>query len=138
MIEDKKTIASKIARLESRLKEIDDERKDILKDRENLQQKLSVLSSLTTAATLTIINAQSTPQEKIFLFRTLFKGREDVYPKLWVSKKTGAKGYSPVCDNEWISNICRKPAVKCSNCDNRIFSSLTDDVIKNLQCKYSN
>lgn len=130
MIEDKKTIASKIAKLESRLKEIDAERKDILKDLENLQQNLSVLSSLTTAATLTIINAQSTPQEKIFLFRTLFKGREDVYPKLWVSKKTGAKGYSPVCDNEWISGICKKPAVKCGDCNNRTFSPLTDDVIK--------
>ncbi|MBI4681273.1 MAG: DEAD/DEAH box helicase family protein, partial [Nitrospirae bacterium] len=67
--------------------------------------------------------------KKIALFRSLFRGREDIYPRLWTSKKTGNKGYSPVCENEWISGICKKPIVKCGDCDNRKFSSLTDDVI---------
>lgn len=56
-------------------------------------------------------------KEKISIFRNLFKGREDVFAKYWVSRKTGKKGYSPVCKNEWIPQICRKPCEKCGNKD---------------------
>ena len=54
-------------------------------------------------------------KEKISIFRNLFKGRENVFAKYWVSRKTGKKGYSPVCKNEWIPQICRKPCEKCEN-----------------------
>ncbi len=54
-------------------------------------------------------------KEKISIFRNLFKGREDVFAKYWVSRRTGKKGYSPVCKNEWIPQICRKPCEKCEN-----------------------
>jgi len=54
-------------------------------------------------------------KEKINIFRNLFKGREDVFAKYWVSRKTGKRGYSPVCKNEWIPQICRKPCEKCGN-----------------------
>ncbi|MCK4309363.1 MAG: DEAD/DEAH box helicase family protein, partial [Candidatus Atribacteria bacterium] len=54
-------------------------------------------------------------KEKISIFRNLFKGREDVFAKYWVSRRTGKKGYSPVCKNEWIPQICRKPCEKCRN-----------------------
>ena len=36
-------------------------------------------------------------KEKISIFRNLLKGREDVFAKYWVSRRTGKKGYSPVC-----------------------------------------
>lgn len=42
-----------------------------------------------------------TPQQKISLFRSLFKGREDVFARRWHSIKTGKSGYQPVCMNEW-------------------------------------
>jgi hypothetical protein len=58
----------------------------------------------------------------------LFKGRQDVYPKLWTNKK-GMSGYSPVCKNEWAKGICRKPKIKCRECDNRIYLPVTDKVI---------
>lgn len=32
---------------------------------------------------------QSSPQAKIALFRSFFRGREEVYPKRFESKKTG-------------------------------------------------
>jgi hypothetical protein len=38
---------------------------------------------------------------KIALFRRLFRGREDVYPVRWESKKSGHSGYTPACANEW-------------------------------------
>jgi len=42
------------------------------------------------------LTATSPPKDKISLFRTLFKGRKDVYPAYWVSQATGTqKGYSP-------------------------------------------
>jgi hypothetical protein len=41
-----------------------------------------------------------TTDDKIALFRRLFRGREDVYPQRWESAK-GTSGYSPACGNEW-------------------------------------
>jgi len=53
---------------------------------------------------------------KIALFRSLFKGREDIYPQRFESRKTGKAGYSPACGNEWVRGICEKPKIKCSEC----------------------
>jgi len=80
------------------------------------------------APTLSPINHQSPVEEKISLFRRLFCGREDVYPKRWESKNNNS-GYSPVCSNEWNPAYCDKPRVKCNKCQNRLYVSLTDKVI---------
>lgn len=68
-------------------------------------------------------------QEKVALFRRLFRGRTDVYPIRWESKTTGKTGYSPACANEWLAGICNKPRIKCADCNNRVLSQLTDFVI---------
>jgi len=65
------------------------------------------------------------------LFRTLFRSREDVYPRRFESKKSGKSGYQPVCRNEWIRGVCRKPAVRCGNCPNQKFLPVTDEIIRN-------
>ena len=44
------------------------------------------------------ITGQPDPAEKIRLFMSLFKGRDDVYAKRWESKN-GKVGYVPVCRN---------------------------------------
>jgi hypothetical protein len=41
------------------------------------------------------VNSRSPVQEKICLFRSLFRGREDVFAAYWVDERTGKKGYSP-------------------------------------------
>ena len=41
---------------------------------------------------------------------SLFRGREDVYPRRFESRKTGKAGYSPACANEWVRGMCEKPA----------------------------
>ena len=46
------------------------------------------------------VTMKSTPSEKIDLFRSLFRGREDVYALRWQNQKTGKSGYSPVCRNK--------------------------------------
>jgi superfamily II DNA or RNA helicase/very-short-patch-repair endonuclease len=76
------------------------------------------------------INQNSPPCAKIALFRSLFRGREDLYPQRFESKKTRRAGYSPACGNEWIRGICEKPKIKCSECRNRRFLSVTDDVVR--------
>ena len=121
---DREALQSKITALQARLQEIESERDLIFKEIELLQAQLSrtETSPLPTVATFSIT-------EKIAIFRNLFRGREDVYPKFWSSKKTGAKGYSPVCEREWLRGLCRKPAVRCGECKNRRFSPMNDEVI---------
>ena len=44
--------------------------------------------------------APATNPAKVELFRSLFRGREDVFPRRWENAKTGKSGYSPACTNE--------------------------------------
>jgi superfamily II DNA or RNA helicase len=74
------------------------------------------------------VNKYSSPSEKIKLYSTLFKGREDIYAARWESKN-GKVGYSPVCTNEWRKGICEKSKVKCSECNNRVFRKFDDRII---------
>jgi len=41
---------------------------------------------------LPLVNHQSSAEEKIALFRSLFRGREDVYPRRFESRATGSPG----------------------------------------------
>ena len=70
-------------------------------------------------------------QEKVKLFRSIFKGREDVFAKRWYSDVTKKSGYQPVCEREWNSEFCDKRKYKCTECPNRLFASLTDEHIYN-------
>ena len=73
--------------------------------------------------------APSSVTGKVGLFRTLFRGREDVFPKLWINRKTGTKGYSPVCANEWRPGVCEKPRVRCGACPQQAFVPVEDRVV---------
>ncbi len=64
------------------------------------------------------------------MFHSLFRGREDVYPRRFESKKTGRAGYAPACGNEWVRGICEKPRIKCGDCPHRAFLPVTDEVIR--------
>jgi len=69
------------------------------------------------------------PTEKIRLFMSLFKGRDDVYAKRWDTKE-GRAGYAPVCLNEWKPGFCGKPEVKCASCAHRLYATLDEKVIE--------
>ncbi|MFZ3130138.1 MAG: DEAD/DEAH box helicase family protein, partial [Desulfosporosinus sp.] len=75
------------------------------------------------------VNGQSDPKEKIMLFKSLFKGRDDVYAKRYENKKKGTNGYSPFCLNEWKSKLCIKPKGKCAACSNKAYARLDEKVI---------
>src|SRR6266699_1331422 len=58
-----------------------------------------------------MVTKESPPAAKIELFRSLFRGRADVYPRRFVSRKTGKAGYAPACANEWVRGVCEKPRI---------------------------
>ena len=72
--------------------------------------------------------ASSLPaQTKIALFRSLFRGREDVWPHRFESLRTGKSGYAPACANEWRPGVCEKPRIKCAVCPSRQFLPVSED-----------
>ena len=75
------------------------------------------------------INSNSDSMEKIKLFMSLFRGRNDVYAKRWENKKKGTSGYSPCCLNEWKSGLCAKPKGTCASCTKKAYAVLDEKVI---------
>ena len=123
----------RIATLEQKIQIIDVEREVLFQELSELKYQLrqrhqKQLRLLTEKATVT---QQSYTKDKINLFRDLFKGREDVYPKRFVNSKTGKSGYAPVCSNEWKPGVCEKPRIKCTDCQYRSFLPVNDQVISN-------
>ena len=80
---------------------------------------------------MAIIDKHSSNIEKVMFFRSLFGGRGDVFAKRYDNAKTGKKGYSPYCENQWIRGLCGlMHGVKCSECPNRKLSPVSDEVIR--------
>ncbi len=76
-----------------------------------------------------IVTQKSNVEDKIELFRKLFKGREDVYAQRW--QNNNKSGYSPVCINRWNKSKCNLPKIKCKICSNREYKSIDNNVIFN-------
>lgn len=76
------------------------------------------------------LDQNSSAEAKIALFRSLFRGRDDVYPRRFESRRSGRSGYQPACANEWARGLCDKKLVKCGECPNRRFLAITDTVIR--------
>ena len=58
---------------------------------------------------------------KVELFRSLFRGREDVFAVRWENAAKRRAGYAPRCANEWRRGVCEKPRVRCGACPNQAF-----------------
>jgi len=77
--------------------------------------------------------------DRVTLFQSLFRGREDVFAQRWFSKSTGKGGYQPVCINEWSRGICDKKKQKCAECPNRKFKPLDyRDIYQHLEGRDEN
>ena len=63
-----------------------------------------------------IVSRQSSPQEKIALYKSLFIGRNDVFALRWFNSKSQKSGYSPVCANKWQSGKCDLKKYSCATC----------------------
>ncbi|MGH8932924.1 MAG: TOTE conflict system archaeo-eukaryotic primase domain-containing protein [Egibacteraceae bacterium] len=67
----------------------------------------------------TAVNADSSRQAKLALFRALFAGRDDVYAVRWESTRTGKAGWSPAVRGGWSGADKRS----------RRYLPLTDEVL---------
>jgi len=126
---DKKSLEQAIAKEETVLSRLDKVREQALSRIRDYKRDLASLEAACSESQA-LYPARSS-QEKVALFRSLFCGREDIFPKLWTSR-AGKKGYSPACTNDWMSGVCgktRKPPVKCGECPDRKFLSVTNQVI---------
>jgi len=124
------TLIEAIALNETQLAQLDAERQALLETLHDLRQQVSAIDAASfPAPELSSLSSD----DKITLFRSLFKGRKDVYPKLWVSKNGDRKGYMPACANDGIYTLCGKrktPRVRCSDCRHQSYLPVTDEVLK--------
>lgn len=127
-------IERKISEIEAKLANLDHHRNQLLDELTQLRQ-LNIQKDSPAQLMLNIqgikVNNQSSQEEKIRLFRSLFKGREDVFPRRFENSKTGKSGYTPVCRNEWQAGICQKPKIACQECNFRAFVQVSDEIIRN-------
>lgn len=114
------------------------ETSDLLQNKLNkLQSELSLLNKRKHTIEQEIIEIQNklsyyknslTTFEKVQLFKSIFRGRLDVYPRRFETKQEKS-GYAPVCINQWKIGLCNKPKVKCAECNNRKFEAFTEETI---------
>ena len=128
-------IDSLLAAAQKKLAQLDSKRTELLAEIESLQRERELLGQTLAESSHPYgeapVSNQPPDDEKIALFRRLFKGREGLYPRRFESSRTGKHGYQPACRNEWVRGLCGKPKVKCLDCDNREFLPLTKEVIRN-------
>jgi len=75
-----------------------------------LPPKLEQLAAAPATIKPSPLSLQPSTEEKVALFRRLFRGRADVYPVRW-ENRAGKSGYSPACANEWRVGVCEKPSI---------------------------
>ena len=107
-----------IAEIDARLAELKEEQKQLLALKEQRQKSSPIAPDS---------NSYS-PEQKIAIFRSLFRGRTDVFANRWQNKQ-GRNGYSVACDNDWVQGVCCKPRVKCQDCNHRQFTEINDQII---------
>lgn len=129
---------TKLETAKRRLATLDKERAVLLNLIGKLEKTVRRVSEVPLDADKTRVDAKSShpvanassQADKIALFRSFFRGRDDVYALRFESSRTGKSGYQPACKNEWIGGLCRKPRIKCTECDNRRLLPMTDEVIR--------
>ena len=133
-MKDQNSINEKIQTAEQELAALDAKRtalQERIKQLQGLKQSIADEQLPFDRLSESNVTNESTQEQKIAIFRALFRGREDVYPRRFESKRSGKSGYQPVCRKEWVRPFCQKPKIKCGNCENRDFTPLSDDVIRN-------
>jgi len=140
-ISDRRSIIRRIAEIENRIAYLQEQQEEAEATLRSLREQLArgdTEISVTQKHTDEAHGSEDlSPTEKVTLFLRLFRGRDDVYPKLWQNQKTGKKGYAPACANEWVRGVCEKPRVKCGECPNQAFLPLNaDTVLDHLQGRH--
>ena len=96
------------------------------KDEVSAEQKFPIMNNA-----LHSVTRLSSPQEKIDLFKAVFRGRQDVFALRWYNAKSQKSGYSPVCGNKWASGKCDLKKFSCATCLYKLPVALDDKYIFN-------
>ncbi len=129
--DDRDLLAQRISQEEARLARIDLARSRSERRLSALKSQLASLDEGGLPATRERApHPPSSRDAKIALFRSLFRGRTDVFPKHWRNPRKETSGYSPACSNEWVPGVCEKPRVKCGACPDQAFVPVTERVIR--------
>ncbi|PKM79274.1 MAG: helicase, partial [Firmicutes bacterium HGW-Firmicutes-13] len=128
LLAENSTLKNEIKRLRSQLSAAEQQ---IIPDRISENKSASGIfdQEYSDKSSVSSINTISDPMEKIKLFMSLFKGRNDVYAKRVVDKK-GKAWYLPVCLNKWKPGICGKPKRKCADCTQKNYAPLDEKIIE--------
>lgn len=127
-------ILEELAAEQARLAELESRHREAQATIESLRAQLTA-SPATTPLSLPLSPAAKgkapvAPADKVRLFRSLFRGRADIFPTRFVSKKTGNPGYAPACSNKWEPRLCLlKAGGKCADCLNQAFVPVDDQVV---------
>ena len=127
--------------IQERLKTVQEECRRLREENAHLREMLGINQSppkepvpqavLVPNPSSTTRKEVSTPEEKISLFRNLFRGREDVFATRWESKG-GKSGYSPAGIMDWRAiHVARPEERKKVARKTRMLQPLTDDAIRN-------
>jgi len=128
MAGDPDSVRSAIEAERRRLAELERQRVESAERLILLEAQLAQQPGATQAQPLPF-SAPDTPAGKVALFKSLFRGRDDVFPKLWTNTRTKRSGYAPACGNEWVHGICEKPRVRCGECTHQAFTALDDQAV---------
>ena len=122
-----------LERKSSELEEVSNRRENLAREIRDLQARLGVGESQAAHADLaaapTPAPRPQTNRAKIELFRSLFRGREDVYPRWFHFEETGKSGYAPVRDYDRERSGRGGSNGKRVAPGYRLYKPLTDDVI---------
>lgn len=131
MTGDPAVIAREIAAVRGRLAALRTEEAGLEASLRSLLSQLAEIEKSARSAPFAgaAVTSSSPSSTKVDLFRSLFRGRTDVFPLRWENHKTGKAGYAPACANEWARGICAKPRVKCGKCPHQAFIAVSDAVI---------
>ncbi|HEX3628241.1 MAG TPA: hypothetical protein VH280_22765 [Verrucomicrobiae bacterium] len=81
-----------------------------LRERMGIPQKEAAPSLATEPSLPITVTGKSSPDEKVNLSRSLFRGREDVYALRWEGRN-GKAGYSPARWKVWGNPLSKRPDV---------------------------
>ena len=138
-------LLAEIAREESRLAVLKAEVDATSARLAGLREQLAALPALQAPIRPKLIapagNVRATNGAKVVLFRSLFRGRDDLFPRRWENERTGKSGYSPACNNEWKWGLCEKKKgpgagkrATCGECPGRAFIPVSNgEVAKHLR-----
>ncbi|MCG9638741.1 DEAD/DEAH box helicase [Vibrio sp. Isolate34] len=99
---------------------------ELKKDLAQLEQQKQRL--LTQGAIEKEAACEMSPQQKLSIYQSYFKGNTQCYAHRWQNQQ-GRSGYAIACENEWHQGVCGKPKVKCLECPNQAFKPLGDDTM---------